>query len=514
MRKRRIAIALLSLAFLGASVGLSSCGGGNKSDASETGEVNFDVQEGTKFKLNKVSLDTTNAQTVFYIGDKFNSDNLVVNRVFLRVTDDANETIIENDLADTTKVYSVDASEVDMNHIGEYFVYVSVRYGDTVRRNNYTIKVLSSKFETTPNLEYNAGLSVKFENDSRLKEYLIDDEIDVTGLVNGLKINLIKRKVNSDGTSSTEQAPVELSHSDVEIDSSKVVNDEVGTYMIKVTYKGQKVTIDGQEYDNDLTSYVLVDVNNPVTKIEKVSSGDNNFPAQFSDLDLSGWLIKITRQRRDPETVNFSYDLFSVSGISPFISSNQTAHIVLKEDETKKLDVDIKVKASTEYDIITGYTFTRDKDGTTISDADSAVVTEQTQLDGSGRFYAKDMKRDPSKTCAADGLNFNCRITMKGATFDVVMPKAGKIIIYATSTDGTGSDVEREVSIHRLKNDNINYSKAEMDDEYLIDSQYTDSAWANGCKPTRLVFEVEKGGIYQFTGNIYIVGAVAATLKD
>lgn len=513
MRKRRIAIALLSFAFIGASVGLSSCGGSD-SNVSETGEVNFDVQEGTKFKLNKVSLDTTNAQTVFYIGDQFNYDNLVVNRVFLRVTDDEAETILQNDLEDTTKVFSVDYSEVDMNHIGEYFVYVSVRYGDTVRRNNYQVKVLSSKFETTPNLEYCAGLSVKYADDTRFKEYLIDDTIDVQGLVDGLKVSLIKRKVNSDGTSSTEQEPVELSASDVEIDSSTVINDEIGTYMIKVKYSGQKLNIDGKEYDNDLTSFVLVNVVNPVTKIEKTSSGDVNFPAQFNDLDLSGWLIKITRQRRAAETVNFSYDLFDVTGISPFISSNQTAHLVLKEDTTKKLDVDIKVKASTEYDIITGYAFTRDTDGTTISDADSAVVTAQTQLDASGRFYAKDMKRDPAKTCAADGLNFSCRISMKGATFDVIMPKAGKIIIYATSTDGTGSDVEREVSIHRLTNDNINYSKATFDEEYLIDSQYTDSAWANGCKPTRLVFEVEKPGIYQFTGNVYIVGAVAATLKD
>ena len=222
MRKRRIAIALLSFAFLGASVGLSSCSGGSDSNASETGEVNFDVQKGTKFRLNTISLDTTNTQTVFYIGDKFNSDNLIVNRVFLRVTDDANERIIQNDLADSTKVYSVDYSEVDMYHIGEYFVYVSVRYGDTVRRNNYKIKILSSKFETTPNLEYNAGLSVRFSDDTRFKEYLIDDEIDVNGLVSGLKFNLIKRKVNADGTSSVEQEPVSLSASDVEVDSSSI----------------------------------------------------------------------------------------------------------------------------------------------------------------------------------------------------------------------------------------------------------------------------------------------------
>ncbi len=514
MRKRRIAIALLSFAFIGASVGLSSCGGGNSSNVSETGEVNFDVQEGTKFRLNQINIDTTNTQTVFYVGDKFNYDNLIVNRTFLRITDDSEEKILQNDLNDSTKVYSVDYSEVDMNHIGTYFVYISVRYGDTVRRDNYKVQVLSSKFETTPNLEYNAGLSVKYSDDTRFKEYLIDDEIDVNDLVSGLKFNLIKRKVNADGTSSVEQEPVSLSASDVEVDSSSIDSTEVGTYMIKVKYKGQKLTIDGKEYDNDLTSYVLVNVINPVTSIKKVSSGDNEFPAQFNDLDLSGWLIEIKRERREAETVNFSYDLFDVSGISPFVSSNQTAHLVLKEDTTQKLDVAIKVKASTEYNIVSGYSFTRDKDGTTISSADSEVVTAQTQLDASGYFYAKDMKRDPSKTCKADGLSFSCRITMKGATFDVKMPKAGKIIIYATSTDGTGSDVEREVAIHRLLNDDINYTKAEFDEEYLIDSKYTDSAWANGCTPTRLVFDVEKPGIYQFTGNVYIVGAVAATLKD
>ncbi len=510
MRKRRIAIALLSFAFLGASVGLSSCGGSD-SNISETGEVNFAVQEGTKFRLNKISLDTTNTQTIFYIGDKFNSDNLIVNRGFLRITDDSNETILENDLADATKVYSVDYSEVDMNHIGEYFVYVSVRYGDTVRRSNYKISVLSSKFETTPNLEYNAGLSVKYENDTRFKEYLIDDTIDVQGLVDGLKINLIKRTVNSDGTSSVEQEPIALSLDDVEIDSSTVVNDEIGTYMIKVNYKGQKLIIDGKEYDNDLTSYVLVNVINPVTKIEKVSSGDTNFPAQFNDLDLSRWLIRITRQRRPQETVNFSYDLFEVSGISPFVSSNQKATIKLIEDTNIKIDVEIKVKASTEFDIVSGTAFTRMQDGTQMTDKDK--IETQQQLDASGKFYAKDVTRELKNT-ANDGLAFTCRLTLKGGTFDVVMPKAGKIIVYATSTDGTGSDVEREVVIRRLTNNNIDYDKATYDEEYLIDSKYTDIAWKEGCKPTRLVFDVEKPGIYQFTGNVYVVGAVAATLKD
>ena len=511
MRKRRIAIALLSFAFLGASVGLSSCSGGSNSDVSETGEVNFQVQEGTKFKLSKVSLDTTNAQTVFYIGDKFNYDNLVVNRVFLRVTDDTNETIIENDLADSTKVYSVDYSEVDMNHIGEYFVYVSVRYGDTVRRNNYKIRVLSSRFETTPNLEYNAGLSVKFEDDSRFKEYLIDDEIDVDGLVDGLKINLIKRKVNSDGTSATDLSPVELSNSDVEIDKTTVNNEEIGTYMIKVTYKGQKLLIDGKEYDNDITSYVLVNVINPVTQIRKVSSGDTNFNAQFNDLDLSDWLIEIKRERRDAETVNFSYDLFEVSGISPFVSSQQKATLRLIEDTSIKLEVDIKVKASTEFDIYSGTSFTRMPDGTQMTEKDKLETRQQ--LDASGKFYAKDVSRELKNT-SNDGLAFSCRLSLKGGTFDVVMPKAGKIIVYATSTDGTGSDVEREVAIHRLTNSGIDYDKAIYDEEYLIDSLYTDVAWKEGCKPTRLVFDVEKAGIYQFTGNVYIVGAVAATLKD
>ena len=67
MRKRRIAIALLSFAFIGASVGLSSCGGGNSSNVSETGEVNFDVQEGTKFRLNQINIDTTNTQMPFFL---------------------------------------------------------------------------------------------------------------------------------------------------------------------------------------------------------------------------------------------------------------------------------------------------------------------------------------------------------------------------------------------------------------------------------------------------------------
>ena len=135
------------------------------------------------------------------------------------------------------------------------------------------------------------------------------------------------------------------------------------------------------------------------------------------------------------------------------------------------------------------------------------------KLDNSGYFYAKDIKRELKNT-AADGLSFTCRLSMKGGVFNVVMPKAGKILIYATSTDGTGSDVEREIACHRLTNDSINYTKEEFDEDYLIDSLYTDMAWKEGCKPTRLVFEVEKPGIYQFTGNVYIVGAVAATLKN
>ena len=511
MKIKKLGIALLSLFLIGGvAFGATSCGQQENGSTStvENGGVNFAYVEGTKFVLNGISLDTTTVQKKFYVGDAFNSDNLIVTREFNRVTDDVDMRVKELNLRDTTTFYSVDTSEVDMNHVGEYLVYVRVRYGSVTRTDNYKIQVLTSKFETTPNLEYAAGLSVTYSDDTKIKKYYVDDNIDTASLTSGLKIKLNKKRVNSDGSVAEDLTPESLTASQVTIDSSNVKNNEVGTYMIKVSYKSADLTVDGEVVPNEVTSYVLVDVTNPVVSISKESSGDTDFNAVFGDLDFSEWIIKITRQKRAPEFVNFSYDIFDVSGVSPFVAGEQTAALTLKEDPTKTLSIKIKIKESKEYNIIQGKDLSRDLDGTQISD----VVEDKvyTQLDSSALFFAKDVKRDPSKNSKADGLSFTTRISLQGGIFDVVLGKEGTIIIYATSTASSTSaqeDLERVITVQRL-NDN-----GEIDEEFEAQELTTSVGWASGCTTNRLVVTLSQAGTYRFTGKVYICGAVVATKK-
>ncbi len=508
MKKRRIAIALFSLAFLGAAVGLSSCSG---SSANETGDVNFEIQEGTKFKLNRISLDTSAAQTVFYVGDRFNHDDLIVNRTFLRVTDDLNETIVEKDLVDTTRLYSIDSSEVDMNHVGEYYVYVSVRYGDTVRRDNYKVKVLSSRFETTPNIEYVAGLNVTFSDNTAFKSYLLNsNELNVDSLVSGLKIKLCK--CSNDADANSTQTFEDIDAKKVKIEHS-VDKTKVGTYMIKVTYDNGTIKIDGKKYDNIVTSYVIVDVNNPITKMQIV--GDAVFEATINGIDpeQKNWKVRITPTVGSTYEEPFTNAKYTIEDVDIFKwGSQQEIKIRSKENPDVFCTKVIQINESQSQNITAFYTLTPNVTAKTSDNKPSEIL-----LGGSNYIYGplpKKLDGDDYYSTGATYENgraskdkygsiaFDERITMTGTSqaIKLVLDKPSQIVVFFA----TSGNEERDLALYSEINGDIG-------DE--LQTAFTTSEKQEIVKAT---FTIANPGTYYLantSGGIYLHGLIVAKSK-
>ena len=100
------------------------------------------------------TINTDNVKKIFYLGDSFETAGLKVFRNYLLYDKD---TLKQVDLPanqyETTE-YSIDSTEVDMNTVGIYPVYVTCRVGTATNTQTYNIEVRSSIFESSPGLEF------------------------------------------------------------------------------------------------------------------------------------------------------------------------------------------------------------------------------------------------------------------------------------------------------------------------------------------------------------------------
>lgn len=474
-------LGLFVFAFL-AVVMLASCG--NKEDNTDVAE-----SELSGAVLSSISVDTTNVKTLYYLGEEFSSEGLKVNVNYLKFNEEENKT---EAIKKECTTYYLDLSAVDMSAVGEYQVKVLYRTGNKTVNAQYKIQVKSSIFNES-GLEYLSGLEIKYDSNT-IKELKLDESYTFNKNLVTATLHTAQM-VNGEIVTGTKSVDM----TKLSIDYSAVDTANVGTYMVKYTYTGDALYINGQNYENKVVSYTLVNVVNPVVSIEKVSKNDVNFYATTEGLDYSNWNIKITREvARGTETVACTSDLFEITGACSYVvGSSQTVKVTLLEDTTKTIEVNVSIVASKTQDILIGNNFNKDLNNGTTSNDQGRI-----QLDDSGMFFANFSETNTSKTReenskAADGVAFSTRVTINtSASFEIVMSKPGVIIVYASST----GDDARELA--------------------LVDSLGVElgSGFATlKNTPTAFRFNVTEAGTYKvvsLTSTIYVHGCIVATSKN
>ncbi len=456
----------------------------NKNPEDNNDTNNNNVEE---LNLSSISVDSSATKTMYYLGEEFSSEGLKVDVNYLKL-DENNQTVLVKEPCTT---YYLDLSAVDMNTVGTYTVRVVFRQATKTVNANYNIQVKSSLFNDS-GLEYLSGLETSYEGEI-IKELKIDEKFTFDK-------NLLTVKLHT-----TQMVDGKLVQSIKEIDKNKITientvdTSKVGTYMIKYTYAGEPLLIDGKSYENKVVSYTIVNVVNPVVKIEKVSTNDLRFRATTDEIDFSVWKIKITREvNKGDEIVSCTRDLFEITGVCSYIvGNNQNVKVTLLEDSSKTIQVPTDIIASNKQDILIGNTFNKN-----MTEGTTSIDKGKVQVDDSGLFFANfsetnDKKTREDNSKGADGVSFSTRITINtAASFEIKMDKPGVIIVYASST----GDDAREFALVNAEDEELGTG--------LADLKNTPKAYR---------FNVSEAGTYRIislSSTIYVHGCVVATNKN
>lgn len=466
---------------------LASCGSDDiqeeKPDGTEQTPPTDKTDEETPIEesivLSSISIDTSNVQQIFYLGDQFNTKGLKVTANYIKYVTNESPQGIAKECND----YYVDYSEVDMNQVGEYPVMVVFREGTTRKTANYTVSVKSSRLDDS-GVKYAAGLEVQYGGNLDL---LLNDEF--TFRQNALRT--LKVHYYQDGKEiEVKNTPL----TNVKIDYSAVDTTKIGSYMIVYSFE-EDLVINGETVKNVVKSFSIVTVSNPITKIEFVE-GTTTIPASVTGLDVSDWKIKLTLVKGDPQIVSFTSDLFTLSGVVSFVEGTYEATVVLNEDKDIRFTKEITIVESTTHNVTLGVEFGNYKD----------LGDGKVQLDESGLFFATgnpkiDEARQNSngtwKDSYGGSITFHARTTIKNSAqaIEVVMNQPGIIVVYYAST---GSTV-REVVLY-------DPSGNEVESFNTADSSAIQEA----------IVEVTEAGTYRIVcpaDQVYIHGCIIATEK-
>ena len=497
--------------------------------------------------LSSILLETNKAKTIFYLNDTFSNEGLKVKVTYFEFTNGRRTGV----RSEYTENYSVDSSAFNSNAVGKYDIIVTFRYGAVTRTSKYTVEVKSSVIESTTNITYLAGAKVKFNPNavtatvSPHGELLEDNFVhslfirdNYTFALNQLEISYIIKTVDNAGNVTVEEKKVTgrnmanaLAAAGGTLEENFDINKK-GIYPIKITFTGEPLVINGVTYENKATSFVLIEVKNPATAVEKTSTGDTTFTAQINDFDLSNWRFKITRVDGDgneygsEENVPYDPEIMSVTGISQYRSGTQEARIILAEKngsqfiETK---FNITVNASEKYNIILG------NDASYKDDEDNPLYwTEDTKVhvgsDVNGGklyrltddssdyepFYASQavasVKKDKIASYGALTFPNYHAISANEDYMEVRLDKAGMLAIFASTTGKIGSG-SREFFIWKVGTDGKE-TLVDLDQPLMVDD--------NPDQPVRSIASLEEG-TYRIRrgsdGGIYIWGLVLAMEK-
>ncbi len=509
MKLKKIGIMALSVASLFA---MSACGGTNSTE--NYPEV-IDIARDSQYKevYSSFNINTDNVKKVFYLGDKFETTGIVVTKNYLSY--DSNNKLVDIPAKQyETKEYSIDASEVNMNTVGSYPVYVTCRVGTITNTLSYQITVKSSLFESTPNIEYISGIDVSYTDGTKVKTYTKNDQISLNQ--SNLSVSVHKKTIDAN----LNQTDSVINHdvSKLSFDFNSVDSSKVGSQMIKVTYDNGQVTINGKQYDNKVTSYVLVNVKNDALSMEMVDGYTDTFGATLGDLDFSNWKVKITREV-GVEEVPFSNDTFEVENLDPFLwNKTQKISLRLKENLDIRCYPTIFIEESTTYSI-TKYIDLLPKGAEVSSDGKKYVYTNLvTESDGTIKLADTDFIFGPNSSKNTDtekvaeleklyvprtsdkygSMTFGTRISIKGSSqpIKIVMDKPGSIVVFFAST----GDEEREISLLNAENEEVGNATSTAKKQEI-------------CKA---IFECKTAGTYYIVnpaGGMYIHGFVIAKNK-
>lgn len=489
MRKTKLGLIALGalLAFTAAS-----CGDGIEPSRTVDYPTIQDANNESEYLeiFSSATLDLTNVKTTFYLGDEFTTAGLKVTINLFKADKETGTVIQGADMVHrVTENYSIDSSAVDMTQVGKYDVLVSTRLGVTTNVQKYTVEVKSSLLESTPNISYVSGIDVTYLNNSNVKEYVIDDDIVLT--TDDIKYSVHKKTIGANLEQTDSVIPTaDLDSSKINIDFSKIDSSKVGTYPIVITYDAGTIDAGGVTIQNKAVSCVLVNVKNDPTKIELVNDDEIEFEASVTGVDLSNWNIKITRERKEPEIVKYSDELFSVSGLDSFLwDKAQTITVSLKENGVFFKQA-IYVTESTKQDIVQ---YTELYKSGELADG-YFPLADTNYIFGPNVTYT-----DRSANSDSYGaLKFEWRFTIKGSSqpVKIVMDKPGQIVVFFAST----GDEEREL-VFRNSNDED------------LKTVYSDSV-KQIIK--QAVFNVPAAGTYYIvnpSGGMYIHGLVVAKNK-
>ena len=497
--------------------------------------------------LSSILLETNEAKTTFYLNDVFSTEGLKVKVTFFEYTNGKRT----GTRSEYTTNYSVNSDAFNSNAVGKYDIVVAFRYGASTRESKYTVEVKSSVIESTTNITYLAGAKVKFNPNavtatvSPHGELLEDNFVhslfirdNYTFALNQLEISYITKTVDNAGNVTVEEKKVTgrnmanaLAAAGGTLEENFDINKK-GIYPIKITFTGEPLVINGVTYENKATSFVLIEVKNPATAVEKTSTGDTTFTAQINDFDLSNWRFKITRvdgngnEYGSEENVPYDPEIMSVTGISQYRSGTQTAKIILAEKNGSQFietNFDITVNASEKYNIILGNDASyKDDEDNPLYWTDDTKVHVGSDVNGGKLYRLTDDSSDYEPFYASQAVASvkKEKIASYGAlTFpnyhavsanedymEVRLDKAGMLAIFASTTGKIGSG-SREFFIWKVGTDGKE-TLVDLDQPLMVDD--------NPDQPVRSIASLEEG-TYRIRrgsdGGIYIWGLVLAMEK-
>jgi len=517
----------------------------------------------TSYELLSITAYTNNVRTTFFLGEEFTSEGLLVLAKFVKLNEDGTHATNADgtDIVIVAKVdtYHVDSANVDTSVMGAYSVQVTFRYGENTKVTTYDISVSSSEYETTPNLQYVAGLKVGYnaskiktkldegssykvlQNDGRIYTRYIngmDDEIfdnDFTLDIDQLNINIVQYTVNKTGRSKTQKVfpynPKDLvndttakkitsTNGRLEIDYSSVDTSKAGSYAIKVKYTGVGFTINGEQKENVVQSFIVVDVINPITSLKLVDSSVKNVEASLDGtFDLSKYEVKVWRKFGGYETMAITSDKFYISGGTSYITGQQAVKVIAMEKsekaEEKSVIVNLNVTESSKYTFSPVVDFTeiqgtkKDffKDGTSL---EFEGYENATLVDGIITIHnvgASDSSRkstlENGRTCADDNVKCGGHLKInsmaKESYIEFNITKPGVLILYLSpnNNDSRGFTL--------LKKNGSDFDVYESDSTFDVKDT-----------PRRFIINVDEAGVYRLTAastTIQFYGCILATEK-
>lgn len=505
---KTISLALLSLSMvftLGACKSKSSGVDRNRDIVVDYSGENYadlaENEDGALYNdaLASVLVDTSSAKTTFYVGEKFDTSGLIVNKSIRRRNLNTGEVQVIQQVADE---YTIDSEEVNMNKVGIYPVKVSVRVGVATQETSYNIEVCSSLFETTPNLNYIASVKARYKSDgSSIRRYTMGVDVIKEIQPSDISLQLVHNSVDANLNIDQTFTDLALNDSNLEIDFSKVDYDNEGSYVIRITYHAGTVEIDGKEYDNTVTSFVGVSIENPVKKIEISESNDTfEFNAEYRAIDYfaDGWKIKATHTNGDVEILDVTSELFEVKNMKTLLWDKsqvvtlsllgtdvklQTTIIIVNEGASVKVYNDLKCMdadvTGAEVEGL-GYKIVIDEDG---------LVYGPAPTQGNATYTTGRAEKDNY-----DGLAFETRVTIKGDSqfFSVKVNNASAekpttiVVYFASSADET-----RELNIVAPNGEETSYESSSKKQEI-----------------TRAILYATENGVYKIYSNasMYVHG--------